>query len=172
MGESANKGEFMEQIQLNRVGEYFEEKAEGFDSFLSEFEWAVRGFPNERPWEENKRFLHKRLLVVDDEESIRDTYTRLFTNRGYDVLSASNAVEAKAILVNEKVDLIFLDINMPDVDGETLYDVARAFHKNVKIIVSSVYPVEEQQERIKDADAYFDKSQARTMLLQMVTALA
>jgi hypothetical protein len=38
-------------------------------------------------------------------------------------------------------------------------------------VVSSVYPIEEQKERIKDADAYFDKSDGQDVLLGMVSAL-
>ena len=41
----------------------------------------------------------------------------VFFNNGFDVLTASNAMDANEILKGEKVDIILLDINMPEVDG-------------------------------------------------------
>lgn len=164
----------MRRTYIDRLGKYYQHKEEDTDEFFSGFEWAMNGFryKHEHSLGNQHGFPRKRLLVVDDEASIRDTYIRLFSYRGYEVLSAANAVEAREILLKEKVDLVFLDLNMPEVDGETLFQLARTFHKGVKIIVSSVYPIEEQRERIKDADGYFDKSDARAILLRMVATLA
>jgi hypothetical protein len=47
----------------------------------------------------------------------------------------------------------------------------RTFHKNIKIIVSSVYPIDEQRERIKNADGYFDKSDGKDVLLSIALDL-
>lgn len=114
----------------------------------------------------------RRLLVVDDEARIRNAYQRIFSMKGFDVLTAPNAMVAKDMLVREKIGFVFLDINMAEVDGGILFELVRAFHPDVKVIVSSVYPIEEQKERIKDADAYFDKSDGKDVLLQMVSAMA
>jgi DNA-binding NtrC family response regulator len=111
------------------------------------------------------------LMVVDDEENIRNMYRRIFIRRGFDVLTASNAMEAKDLLVHNHVDIIFLDIKMAEVEGDILFELIRAFHPHVKVVVSSVYPLEEQRERIKDADAYFDKSDSQDALLQIVSTL-
>lgn len=112
-----------------------------------------------------------RLLVVDDEASIRNMYYRIFSRRGFDVLTAANAMAANDILVHQHVDIIFLDINMAEVHGDDLFELIRAFHTNVKVLVASVYPLEEQKERIKDADAYFDKSDSQESLLEIVSTL-
>jgi DNA-binding NarL/FixJ family response regulator len=87
------------------------------------------------------------------------------------VLTAPNAMEANELLVREKVDVVFLDIKMAEVEGDVLFELLRTFHHSVKVVVSSVYPIEEQKERIKDADAYFDKSDGQDVLLGMVSAL-
>lgn len=116
-------------------------------------------------------FAARRVMVVDDEASIRDMYRRVFSRRGFEVLTAASAVEAKDILVREQVDILFLDINMVEVEGDILFELIRAFHQDVKVVVSSVYPLEEQKERIKGADAYFDKSDGQDALLQLVAAL-
>ena len=112
-----------------------------------------------------------RLLVIDDEIRIREMYAQIFDSIGYEVLTAGNAIDAHAILVQSKFDIVLLDINMPEVDGPTLFEVMRAFHKNVKVVVSSVYSVNEQKERIKDADGYFDKSDDTDVLVALISSL-
>jgi DNA-binding NtrC family response regulator len=107
----------------------------------------------------------KRILVVDDEEKIRQIYSRLLKAEGYDVISASNAHETNDILLNKKIDLVLLDIKMHDIDGSMLYEVIKMFHPGVRVIVSSVYPVDEQMRYVERADAYYDKSQGIDVLL-------
>ena len=84
----------------------------------------------------------KTILIVDDEKKIRNMYTQLFSKEGFKVIAASNAMDANDILLKEKVDVMLLDINMPEVDGGTLGEVTNGFHKKTKVIVASVYPVE------------------------------
>ncbi len=109
-----------------------------------------------------------KILIVDDEERIRRTFIRLLEGRGYYTLAASNAAEAKDIIVKKNVDLILLDINMGEVDGDIFFEVAHAFHPHIKIIVSSVYPLEEQHELIQGADDYYDKSESLSFLLKKI----
>lgn len=142
----------MQRTYIDRVFEYYQEKDDE-----QRFPFEGGGL--------------RSLLVVDDEESIRNMYYRIFTRRGFDVLRAANAMEAKDILVHKHVDILFLDIKMAEVEGDILFELIRAFHQNVKVVVSSVYPLEEQKERIKDADAYFDKSDSQDTLLQIISTL-
>ena len=100
----------------------------------------------------------KTVLVVDDEKKIRKSYSRFFTKQGFKVMTAFDAVNARDILKNEAIDIMLLDINMPVVNGDVLHDVALSFHKDTKVIVCSVYPVDERKELVKEADGYFDKS--------------
>jgi len=108
------------------------------------------------------------ILIVDDEERIRNAYGRLFIRNGFEVILAANAMAAKEMLVTEKIDLVLLDINMAPVDGSTLFETMRAFHKNVKVIVSSVYSIEDQKQLIESAADYFDKSDSVEILLKKV----
>jgi DNA-binding NtrC family response regulator len=112
-----------------------------------------------------------RLLVIDDEERIRDAYRRLFCHYGFEVITASNATQANDLLVRNKFDIVLLDIKMAEVDGSVLFGIIRTFHKKVKIVVSSVYSIDEQKERIQDADAYFDKSDGKDVLLGLIFSL-
>jgi len=108
------------------------------------------------------------ILVVDDEDRIRSIYKSLFERKGFKVIDASNIVDARKYLKTVQIDLILLDINMGELDGDILYEVARCFHQNIKIIVSSVYPVEDQRKLMPDALDYFDKSEGNRTLVQKV----
>jgi len=58
-----------------------------------------------------------RILVVDDNEANRDMLSRRLQHEGYDVCIAANGHAALALLSTQAVDLILLDVMMPDMDG-------------------------------------------------------
>jgi len=60
------------------------------------------------------------VLVVDDEADIRALIQDILTDEGYGVTVAADAEEARKARVDQKFDLILLDIWMPDTDGITL----------------------------------------------------
>ena len=111
------------------------------------------------------------ILIVDDEERIRRVYSQMFEKEGYEVHIASNASEAKETLLRNKVDLILLDINLGEVGGEDLYELIQSFHNDSKVIVSSVYSLDDQKEKIPNAAGYFDKSEGVKVLVEKVKAL-
>lgn len=111
----------------------------------------------------------KTILVVDDEERIRRVFWEVLRRRGFHVIKVKDAMEAHQILnEGQKVDLILLDINMPEVPGDTLNEVLQTFFAKTKVIVCSVLPVEEQSKRIPNADDYHDKSESFNILLQKI----
>jgi DNA-binding response OmpR family regulator len=61
--------------------------------------------------------LSKKILVVDDEETIREIMQINLVRLGYDPELAKNAKEALEILENEKFPLIITDLKMPEMDG-------------------------------------------------------
>jgi DNA-binding NtrC family response regulator len=111
----------------------------------------------------------KTILIVDDEQKIREVYAQFLSNKGFRVISADSAAEANHILVKKHIDLLLLDINMPEVDGSVLSEVTKLFHRDVKIIVCSVHPVDEQKQIIKEAVDYYEKSQGLDKLFEKVT---
>lgn len=110
----------------------------------------------------------KRILIIDDEYRIRRIYTNLLTMEGFDVIEASNAIDAHEILKRSVIDLVLLDIKMPKINGSEMFDVIDQFHKQVKLIVISVYPLFVQKQAIPGANDYFDKSQSIEMLLKKI----
>jgi len=61
--------------------------------------------------------VEKTLLVVDDEESLREFFRDILTDEGYRVLTAEGAVDALEILSHEEVGLLLLDLNLFGMNG-------------------------------------------------------
>ncbi|WP_410968980.1 response regulator, partial [Salmonella sp. SAL4444] len=66
----------------------------------------------------------KTLLVIDDEESVRYSFRRIFTAEGLRVLTAATAAQGLEALHRDRPDLVVLDIQLPDRSGlEVFRDV-------------------------------------------------
>ena len=63
---------------------------------------------------------NNKILIVDDEENIREVIKEYAKNENFEVIEADNGVKALELLNNEKFDLMVLDIMMPIMDGFTL----------------------------------------------------
>ncbi len=113
----------------------------------------------------------KRILIVDDDFKIRRVYCDLLTSEGYEVGMAKSAEEATEILLRQNFDVVLLDINMPDIDGTVMREVLEAYDESLKIIVSSVYPVERQKRLILKAHDYYDKAQSTGLLIGKIKEL-
>jgi two-component system OmpR family response regulator len=110
----------------------------------------------------------KTILIVDDEKKIQSVFGKILCREGYNILKAAAAEDAHEVLLRHHVDLVLLDINMPKVDGSILYEVMDTFFKEIKVIVASVYPLEDQKLLITGAIDYYDKSDSLKVLIQKV----
>lgn len=80
--------------------------------------------------------IKEKILIVDDEKEIRDLISIYLENEGFEVIKACNGIEALKILEVEEVDLIVLDIMMPEMDGiKTCLKIRE--DKNMPIIMLS-----------------------------------
>jgi PAS domain S-box-containing protein len=79
------------------------------------------------------------VLVVDDEENIRDTVRGLLIQQGYTAIVAENGIEgvSRFALAQNEVRLVITDLDMPDMDGVAMIKVLRLMNPKLKIIVSS-----------------------------------
>lgn len=66
------------------------------------------------------------ILVVDDDASVCGSLRQLFSNAGLEALTASSAEDALLIVREKKIDVIFLDLNLPEMNG---IDLCRAIKK-------------------------------------------
>ncbi|HEX4823241.1 MAG TPA: response regulator [Candidatus Polarisedimenticolaceae bacterium] len=67
-----------------------------------------------------------RILVVDDQDDIRETARAVLASAGYEVVAAPSGREALRLARSEPFDLMLLDINMPDLDGWATLRLVRA----------------------------------------------
>ncbi|RKZ08669.1 hypothetical protein DRQ05_01080 [bacterium] len=81
------------------------------------------------------------ILVVDDEEVIRDLSTRILTSAGYRVITAEDGKKALTILKEESdsIDLVVLDLIMPHMSGGTAFKKIRELIPNMPVIISTGY---------------------------------
>jgi DNA-binding response OmpR family regulator len=72
--------------------------------------------------------LSEKILIVDDEESIRVTFEYAAEEAGYKPFTAENAQEALKILENNKISIMFFDLHMPGMNGLELCRKIRSNH--------------------------------------------
>lgn len=77
------------------------------------------------------------ILVVDDEPRIRDIVQYTLSKEGFEVLLASNGNEALGLLKSKDIDLVVLDVLMPDLDGLSVCRTLRTFSDVPCIFLSS-----------------------------------
>ncbi|HVF43676.1 MAG TPA: response regulator [Pyrinomonadaceae bacterium] len=81
----------------------------------------------------------KRVLVVDDEESVRITTAAILEQEGYEVSTAESGREALAAAARAHFDLVLTDLRMDDMDGMALLHELQARHPNVVTVVLTGY---------------------------------
>jgi CheY-like chemotaxis protein len=94
-----------------------------------------------------------RVLVVDDEAAIRMFLHRALEQRGYAVEEAGDGGAALAALARNSVDVVVLDMTMPDLDGAEVVRRVRDTGSRIPIVLSSGY-IDSTQERALDRGSY------------------
>jgi DNA-binding response OmpR family regulator len=105
-----------------------------------------------------------KILIVEDEKDLRDIYEEVLKEANFEVITATNGKEALKLLNNEKIDLMLLDLMMPEMDGMEVLKVVRADsvkYGQLKVIVltnlSSDIVIKESFEA--KADGYLMKAE-------------
>ena len=80
-----------------------------------------------------------RILVIDDELSIRDALGLVISGLGYEVVLAKNGSEAKELLRGAPYDLIFTDLRLPDASGIDLLALIKSDTPNTEVIVMTAH---------------------------------
>lgn len=91
------------------------------------------------------------ILIVDDEESVRDSLYNWFIEDGYHVQCAENAKKALFLLESENFDIILVDIKMPGMDGLELLKRIKSLKKeSIVIIITAFATVDTAVQALKD----------------------
>ena len=113
-----------------------------------------------------------RILVVEDDLSVRLTISKLLSDEGYEVSTASDGFDALLHLQQEVPDLILSDLNMPQMSGfELLSVVRRRFPETLVVASSAAYDSCEVPNGVI-ADAFYAKGQeSSSRLLEIISDL-
>jgi len=114
-----------------------------------------------------------RILIVDDNESIRNLMKTYLLQDGYQVLTASDGIEALEVMDKEQVDLMIADIMMPNMDGYTLTKDLRDANYNLPILMVTAKESFEDKKKgfIVGTDDYMVKPIDFDEMLLRVSAL-
>jgi two-component system cell cycle sensor histidine kinase/response regulator CckA len=112
------------------------------------------------------------ILLVEDEEGLRQLNARGLVSRGYTVLEAGNGVEAIEVLEKSdgRIDLVVSDVVMPEMDGPTLLRELRSRNPDMKIIFVSGYAEDAFQKHLPADGKYAFLAKPFT-LKQLVNAV-
>lgn len=104
-----------------------------------------------------------KVMIVEDDTSLREIYSIRLTAEGYEVVSAGDGEEALAVAVRKKPDLVISDVMMPKISGFDMLDILRSTPetKDIRVIMMTALSSEDQRKRGEGlgADRYLVKSQ-------------
>lgn len=114
-----------------------------------------------------------KILVVEDDKNAAKLMQIILTKAGYDVKLAGNGIQALQLMDNEYIDLIVLDIMMPEMDGYQFVQTIRTNDVNVPVLMVTAKQLNEDKYKafIAGADDYLVKPVDELELLFRIKAL-
>ena len=113
----------------------------------------------------------KRILIIEDDEGIRDGIRILFENEGYEVVEAGNGTDGLKLL-DEQIDLLILDIMLPDISGlEVCEEVRRYSFVPILFLTAKAMESDKLTGLMAGGDDYLTKPFSYTELIGRVNAL-
>lgn len=104
-----------------------------------------------------------KILLVEDDKSLREIYGVRLLAEGYDIISAGDGEEALAMAIKDRPNLIVSDVMMPKISGFDMLDILRSTTetKDIRVIMMTALSSEDQRKRGEalGADRYLVKSQ-------------
>lgn len=104
-----------------------------------------------------------KIMLVEDDKSLREIYGVRLLAEGYDIISAGDGEEALAMAIKDRPQLIISDVMMPKISGFDMLDILRSTTetKNIRVIMMTALSSDEQRARGEQlgADKYLVKSQ-------------
>jgi len=96
----------------------------------------------------------EKILVVDDDQSIRDTLSNYLKRQDYNVYSAENGVDALEKMKEFHPDLIITDVKMPEMNGLELLNKVKELDKHIQVIMISAYDDMQSTVKAMQSGAY------------------
>ena len=80
------------------------------------------------------------ILVVDDDERVRNLLSETLEERTRRVITAANGAEALTVLTSTQLNLVLLDLAMPEMDGVETFRQIRRTHPDLPVVIITAYP--------------------------------
>ena len=93
----------------------------------------------------------KHILIIDDDSAVRDVLREIVATFGYAAHEVDSAKDAVSMLSTRKIDLIFLDISMPEISGDQLLAFIRKKGFQTPVVVVSAHVDEEVEKRMRES---------------------
>jgi two-component system NtrC family sensor kinase len=117
--------------------------------------------PAEPVVKKSKKAVKARILVVDDEQVVRDVVNRVLTGEGHKVDTVDNAADALKKIESKRYSLILVNIKMPGMDGVELYKriqkIARSLARRVVFITGDIVGAANKKFLSETKAAHIDK---------------
>ena len=114
----------------------------------------------------------KRIMIIEDETALRDELSVLLKNAGYEPIAVTDYSNVSEQMKSANSDLILLDINLPNVNGETLLqDFRKSSDTPVIMLTSRTTEIDEVLSMSYGADDYITKPYNPTILLLRISAV-
>ena len=114
-----------------------------------------------------------RIMIVDDDKNTRLFFETMLQDAGYTVISAANGKEALTLLDSEHIDLVVLDIMMPEMNGYEFTEAVRSVKNNLPILMVSAkqLPADKHKGFLVGTDDYITKPVDEEEMLYRIKAL-
>jgi len=94
------------------------------------------------------RVASARILVIDDEEFVRNVLTAILTEQGHQVIKVASAEEALPLVESHEFDLVFTDLAMPKINGIAAATQIKERRPEIKVVLMSGYGAETASEGV------------------------
>jgi len=112
--------------------------------------------------------VNAKVLLVDDDVSVRESLGRVLESEGYGVVAVAGSTAALERLCSEAVDLVLLDINMPIINGWDAFEQMRAINPFLPVIVITARPHQQDTAAAVGVTALMEKPLMLTELLGLM----
>jgi two-component system nitrogen regulation response regulator GlnG len=116
----------------------------------------------------------KKILIVDDEETVRYSFRKLFREPGYTIIEAANGLEALSVLKKDSPDLVLMDIEMPGLNGLEAIQRIKSMKPQLPVIIMTAFGTSERVIAAMKYGAYdylekpFDVARLKEVILEAI----
>lgn len=115
--------------------------------------------------------MKQRILVADDDSSVRDALKKVLEEADYEVISAVDGEDAERKFTSEPIDLLLLDLNLPKQNGWNVFGLINSQNPLLPIVIISGLKEQADSDLIPGVSAFLEKPIDVPLLLQTIEGL-